>query len=51
VTRLIYHLVGQRQQVCGHGDAEHFRGLEIDNEDKLACLIDGEIAGLGAIGS
>jgi hypothetical protein len=43
------HLVGERQQVRGHGDAKRFRGLEIDNEGKLARLLDREITRLGAI--
>jgi hypothetical protein len=32
----------------GNGNAERFRGFEIDHEGKLARLLDREIAGLGA---
>jgi hypothetical protein len=42
------HLVGERQQCRGNGNAERFRGFEIDHEGKLARLFDREIAGPGA---
>jgi hypothetical protein len=42
------HLVGERQQCRGNGNAERFRGFEIDHEGKLARLLDREIAGPGA---
>jgi len=42
------HLVGERQQCWGNGNAERFRGFEIDHEGKLARLFDLEIAGPGA---
>jgi hypothetical protein len=32
----------------GNGNAERFRGFEIDHEGKLARLLDREIAGPGA---
>src|SRR6188472_3374098 len=32
-----------------HGNAERFSGLDINNKDKLARLLDREIAGLGAM--
>jgi hypothetical protein len=42
------HLGGERQQCRGNGNAERFRGFEIDHEGKLARLLDREIAGPGA---
>ena len=42
------HLVGERQQCRGNGNAERFRGFEIDHEGKLARLLDREMAGPGA---
>jgi hypothetical protein len=42
------HVVGERQQCRGNGNAERFRGFEIDHEGKLARLLDREIAGPGA---
>jgi len=42
------HVVGERQQCRGNGNAERFRGFEIDHESKLARLLDREIAGPGA---
>jgi hypothetical protein len=42
------HVVGERQQCRGDGNAERFRGFEIDHERKLARLLDREIAGPGA---
>ena len=41
------HLVGERQQCRGNGNAERFRGFEIDHEGKPARLLDREIAGPG----
>src|SRR5258707_15899042 len=46
---LFDHFIGERQQARGHDDAERFRGLEVDDERKLARLLYGEIAGLGTI--
>ena len=43
---LFDHLVGECQQGRRHNNAERFRGLEIDNEGKLARLLNREIAGL-----
>jgi hypothetical protein len=41
------HLVGERQQCRGNGNAERFRGFEIDHEvSLLACSI-GRSPGLG----
>ena len=37
------HLVGERQQCRGNGNAERFRGFEIDHEGKLARPLDREI--------
>jgi hypothetical protein len=42
------HVVGERQQCRGNGNAERFRGFEIDHEGKLARLLDRKIAGPGA---
>jgi len=42
------HVVGERQQCRGNGNAERFRGFEIDHEGKLARLLDREIAEPGA---
>src|ERR1700726_1534026 len=42
------HLVGERQRCRGNGNAERFRGFEIDHEGKLARLLDRETAGPGA---
>jgi hypothetical protein len=39
------HLVGERCR--GNGNAERFRGFEIDHEGKLARLLDRAIAGPG----
>jgi hypothetical protein len=39
--------VGERQQCRGNGNAERFRGFEIDHEGKLARPLDREIAGPG----
>src|SRR5262249_1986489 len=46
---LFDNLVGECQQVGRHGNAERFGGLEIDNEGKLARLLDRKIAGLRAM--
>jgi hypothetical protein len=41
------HLVGERQQGRGHGNAERSGGLEVDHQSKLARLLNRKIAGLG----
>jgi hypothetical protein len=33
--------------MSGVGNAPHSRGLEVDCQSKLACLLDREITGLG----
>ena len=51
-SRRVYlfdHLVGERQQSRWHGDAKRLGGPEIEHEGKLTGLLDGEIAGLGAV--
>jgi hypothetical protein len=44
---LFDHLVGQRQQVRGHGDAERFRGLEVDHKSVGRGLLKWQGAGRG----
>src|SRR6478672_4594254 len=47
--QLFDYFVGKCQQGGRYGDAERFCGLEIDNQSELACLLDGEVAGLRAV--
>src|SRR5687768_15533096 len=42
------HLIGPRQQRRRDGEAERFRGLEVDDELELRRSLDGEVARLRA---
>src|SRR5262249_24808159 len=49
IASLFDNLVSECQQAGRHGNAERLGGLEIDNEEKFARLLDREIAGLRAM--
>src|SRR2546427_111404 len=43
------HLIRPQQQRGWDGEAERFRGLEVDDQLELGGLLDGQISGLGAL--
>jgi hypothetical protein len=47
-SELFNHLVGAVQERWRHGEAEHFRGLEIDDQQKFGRKFDWQITGRGA---
>src|SRR6516225_7894927 len=49
ITRLFNHLVGGRKQRRRNLDSERFGGLEIDEQIELCRLLEGNIAGSGAV--
>jgi hypothetical protein len=46
---LFDHLVGERQQLVGHGQSKRFRGLEINCNRDLSGLLDRQIGWLLAL--
>ena len=46
---LFDHLVGAREQRRRHGEAEFFRGLEIDHQLKFGRLLDRQFPRLGSL--
>jgi hypothetical protein len=38
------HLIGERQQFIRHLEAEHLRGLEVDDKLELDWSLDGKLA-------
>jgi hypothetical protein len=48
--RLLFdHLVDGNEQLVGHGEADHPRGLEVDDQFELGCCATGTSAGLSAL--
>src|SRR5262249_50521808 len=47
--RLLDHLVGGAEQCGRNGEAERVCGLEIDDKLEFGRLLDGQIAGIGAL--
>jgi hypothetical protein len=47
--KLLNHLVGDREHVLRHLDAERPRRLQVDGEIELGCLQHRQVGGLGAL--
>src|SRR5438094_7546792 len=48
-TRLLDHVVCLEEKRLRNGEAEGFRSLEVDDQLELRRLLDGQVAGLGAL--
>ena len=49
VGALVDDLIGPQEEGLGNGEPQRLGGLEIDHQLELVRLLDGQVAGLGAL--